>query len=220
MPSPNIERIGEKVRRLLALATSSNEHEAAAAAAKAQELMFKYKLTAAQIPGNPDAESPITHLNFQDEKGGRWRFRLLAGVGRYNFCSVGKYRYGRKEYAIVGKPEDIEVVVYLFTYLAREVEKFAAEKRGNNLGLKWLTAYKRGLVDVIVYRLKQQQDTQAAESVESTALVVTIKAALSEYMPMKGRVGDTKSHNESSGYRVGISDGRDIPINKAVEEAQ
>ena len=38
------EKLLEKIRQLLALATSSNEFEAAAAAAKASELLMKHRI--------------------------------------------------------------------------------------------------------------------------------------------------------------------------------
>ena len=47
--SEHVSKVAEKVRKLLALATSSNVHEAANAAAQAQKLMQEHKLTAADV---------------------------------------------------------------------------------------------------------------------------------------------------------------------------
>lgn len=44
-----MEKIIERVRKLLALATSSNEHEAALAAAHAQRLLAEHNLAMADI---------------------------------------------------------------------------------------------------------------------------------------------------------------------------
>ncbi len=44
------QKVLEKIQKLLALTSSSNEHEARLAAERASELLTKYNLTASQLP--------------------------------------------------------------------------------------------------------------------------------------------------------------------------
>lgn len=142
----NKEKAIEKIRGLLALATSPNEHEAAAAAAKAADLLQKYNLEMTDIDSNYGkgmvevaADSTVARLDF-------WRNRLAGIVSDHTFTKVyfvrkyapsdrtGKMglRYG---FVFYGRNGNAEVAAFLFDFLYRtllelseqETSKYAQE---------------------------------------------------------------------------------------------
>ncbi len=67
MTEPNLDRILQKIKKLLALATSSNIHESCAAGAMAQEIIEKYRLSSDLIRGLQETEeTPEEIVNFAD----------------------------------------------------------------------------------------------------------------------------------------------------------
>jgi len=135
------ERIIEQIRRLRALATSSNEHEAAAAAAKAQELLLKYNISIFDIPDDPvhkeDIEAETVSIKGQS-KGDvyRWKVSLMSDIAKYNFCQAllqthKDYSKGWKgvisgrSMIVIGKAHDREVVFFLFQTLVATLERLA-----------------------------------------------------------------------------------------------
>lgn len=54
-------KIIDKIEKLLALSSSSNENEAKAAMVKAQELMAKYEIRREQLNNGEPEERPIVH---------------------------------------------------------------------------------------------------------------------------------------------------------------
>src|SRR3954454_9262567 len=82
-----IDRIVDRVKKLLALSSSQNPHEAALAAAKAQELLFKHNLSLALVEAELPGGRHSRYVNDRFDSGGwmDWRRRLLAAVARNNF---------------------------------------------------------------------------------------------------------------------------------------
>ena len=116
-----------KIKKLLALSTSSNPNEAASAAAKAQELLMQHNLTMSQIETHGQ-ESQYCEA-FVNTGSRVWRRLLLTAIAQSNFCDV-VYDPRIKSTALIGEAHNQEVVVYLYDYLIGQLEPMA------------LTAYK------------------------------------------------------------------------------
>lgn len=78
----DITTVIEKVRKLLALATSANEHEAARASAKAAELMRAYQVeeAALAVENSPDEEIVSDNIIETFREVPRWRASVAMGV--------------------------------------------------------------------------------------------------------------------------------------------
>lgn len=112
-----IEPIIVKIKKLLALATSSNENEAQAAMLKAQEMLAKYKLTMKDIqnlkPTQKDVKEKWTPITF---KKATWKGRL-ASVIADNFCCYSYYHtQGTHQVVFFGLTDDIETAAAVFEY--------------------------------------------------------------------------------------------------------
>ena len=135
----DIEKVIEKVRKLLALAQSPNEHEAAAAMDKAQELLAIHNLDMTQVESE-EAESSVTQDYVRTESvGWAWQRHLRGAVAMMYFCryyfkfekvptsrrSCGYIRYDLHFY--VGEKHNIEVAKLMSDYLVDAVIRLAKE---------------------------------------------------------------------------------------------
>ena len=133
----DIDRILDRIRKLLALGESSNEHEAAIAVARAQELLARYHLSiedlhAAEYRANI-IEEPIV---FEGRSQIDWVYRLFKAVQEAFDCrSLGVYRSGTQPkepwrkprryemLVLVGTEANIKVARLTFDYLCDTVER-------------------------------------------------------------------------------------------------
>ena len=81
------DKILDRVKKLLALSTSSNVNEAANAAAAAQRLMLEHRLTEADVSDTQEGqmfELSMGAVGFAS----RWKFVLVTAVARAFFCEA------------------------------------------------------------------------------------------------------------------------------------
>lgn len=164
------EKIIDKVKKLLRLATSDNVNEAASSAAKAQELIDKYNLSYLLLSDSfHDNEIKDAKESNCVYKFGKniiaWKSVLAKNIGEMNHCRIyigntGQYKY----VGIVGREEDINTVKYLFLYLATEIERLCL-REGVNQGKTWRNNFRLGAIEYIANVMaessqKSKQDFQ------------------------------------------------------------
>jgi hypothetical protein len=128
-----MEKLIEKIQKLMALATSPNENEAKAASAKAHELMIRHNLQMSELEVKPEVGVETFHqadnniISFKD--------KLIAGIlNEYfnvyiiiNTSGKGQF-FGNKfmrpkSLKIAGTKENIEIAKYVFEYLSIAFDK-------------------------------------------------------------------------------------------------
>ena len=141
----------EKIQKLAAKAESAKElgniNEAAAFSAKVSELLTIHNLAMSDL--DFEERAPVKGEKLDDlgvsASQGRWTVSLLSVLCEYNFCGSmfhtttlgSKIVYGRRgpkrvrikdknlAVTIVGRPENVEVVKYLYSVLKRQFESMA-----------------------------------------------------------------------------------------------
>jgi hypothetical protein len=181
------EKVLDLIRKLLALSTSSNENEAALAASKAQALLLKYNLEMSQI--HQEAGDEVERWDFQTPYMDSWLGVLINSVATANLCHVvgGKgykegervgniFRPGKevKEFYLFGKKPNLEVVEFMYAYLAGEIDRLTPKK----MKAKWIASFRLGAVAVVSKRLREELSNFQSTS-ETTALVVASDKAVS-----------------------------------------
>lgn len=211
------EKIIDRVRKLMALATSSNEHEAAAAAAKAQELMLKHNLSAAALNTKEEENT----RDWIDEKdGSSWRAQLANGIARGLMCRIVVHNLGgkHKRYAVLGKPANVEVVQYMYEYLSKELVRLSPKPVHSAAS----HAFRVGAVSVLGQRMRETFTEFKEASAETRELVVVQDASVEAFKSSlyedslkkgsSGRISDGRAYHE--GQQAGMA----IPLRKGVQE--
>lgn len=181
----DLEKVKERIRKLLALADNNpNVHEAANAAGQAQKLMERYRIEKIAYDidhdiKDGDGEDDFGHIGRSGsplDSAGRlssWRVNLADALASANACRiyishVRAYGKSKKEIVMVGRESDMAIVRYMYSYLIKEVDRlckiYCAERdfskgegriAGNNFRL--------GAIEVIGKRLSEAAKEERAK---------------------------------------------------------
>ncbi|HET8629949.1 MAG TPA: DUF2786 domain-containing protein [Thermomicrobiales bacterium] len=178
----NLDRVLERVEKLLALSTSSNPNEAALAASKAQDLMFKYNIETHMLRGT-ERGSEFKNMGFEVGDAA-WRRRLVGAVARTNFCKCIIIT-GTDDVELVGETHNIVIVSRLYAYLEREIARLAdeawrKERRSGQSARTWKDSFRHGAVDTVARRLKEQREASVTADEQTMAIVVVKDRELEE----------------------------------------
>src|SRR5687767_2279756 len=105
---PTTEQVVERVRKLLALSSSSNPHEAALAAERALEIAQRHNLDLSRVDG--PLEGPFAERAYDVGGAAQWRWLLMSAVARAHFCrALRRWVAGRSqgEMFLLGEPYNV-----------------------------------------------------------------------------------------------------------------
>ena len=218
-------KILDRIKKLLRMASDvTSPNEAAIAARRAERMMAEYNLT------NSDMLTAGMSLDdFKDQFAGkagkrlpRWIDILAVAVAEYTDCGVRKLRVPatiKTSLKFYGEATDIEICVYLWTYLTRTIERLCDESGVKHIGPR--TSFKMGASSEICRTLRrmkaEDRNNDAVTSDGKSLVLVNKKAAM-----LKEKFGvitySRKSHGISDGgaHAAGREAGRGVSIRKAV----
>jgi hypothetical protein len=217
----------DKIKKLLALANSSNEYEAALAAAHVQRLLAAHNLAMADITATdrPDkADKVETDVARCLPK---WIRHLSAGISSAFDCQAIHHPATGKM-TFIGVGADVQVAAYTFTYLDRTVRKLCAGYLKQHVGTTIAGrqrellrhSYYLGAVSTIT---RQLQNQKKQTPVTPGALVPVkeglIRRAMDEIGPIR-MMHSRRSYINATAYNQGQTDGQQVSIHQGVEQAR
>ena len=147
------KNIVEKINKLLALATSSNENEAAVAAQKASLLLAQYNLSLADL-GSDDLTDIIELVVETTTRFISWKMLLLCGIAEANGCKAFRNGYSGKM-KLIGSHASLIVCQHMYEYLSKTIERRAKYRQGR--GRAYLNAFRVGCATRLSQRLEEQR---------------------------------------------------------------
>ncbi|MEN0062996.1 MAG: DUF2786 domain-containing protein [Myxococcota bacterium] len=218
------EAVLDRVRKLLALATSPNVHEAAAAAARAQRLIERHRLEGYLAAERAVEEDPDPIEDARDEplevarRLRKWKRVLAGGLADVNGCVVYTLRADDGERLIVvGRSRDRAAVHALWSWLTKRIEWLSATEGGKR-SKAWHEAFRIGAVESIIERLRDAgSDVRPAEPgalVQIDAAMAAHRDALERFVRERLRLGKGRSISVDPGaFAEGRAAGRafDLP---------
>ncbi|EKD40817.1 MAG: hypothetical protein ACD_74C00157G0002 [uncultured bacterium] len=213
----------ERVRKLLALATSSNEHEAALAAAHAQRLLAEHNLAMTDI----EASQETMAANKVDINAAKtfpkWIQLLLAGVSEAFDCQAFHYRSGK--IIFIGVGADAQVAAYTFTYLQGTIRRLCRDYMKNHPSQGFMSPRKTTLVrnsyflgaalTVFDALMKQKEETPVTTGALVPVKDALIKSAVNELGKVR-TIKTRKSYVDSEAFDQGQKDGATVSIQRGV----
>lgn len=213
----------EKIKKLLALANSSNEHEAALAAGHAQRLLAEHNLAMADIDAShkPDKADKVEAIVSKSLP--KWLRHLSAGVSAAFDCQAIHHPATGKM-TFIGVGADVQIAAYTFTYLDRTVRKLcraymtlhATGSIANRHRELMRQSYYLGAVSTITVRLREQK---VQTPVTSGALVPVKEGLIRQAMNEIGNLRtmhSRRSYINSDAYSRGQTDGGQVGIHQGV----
>lgn len=199
-----------KLKKVLALTTSPVEGEAQAAAAMLARLLTEHNLDIADLEQEGATSAPGIKEESHDlgKAAFKWKLNLADAIAEHYYCA-SVTNHTTKHVAFVGRPDNVESLRMLYSWLIDQIARIAAEERrkhqdatGEHIDpLRWQVGFGLGAVVRLKDRLKE---LDAAEATEATAaLVIHHKAEISDYL------------EQTRGYRV---DGQKTAAEKRADE--
>lgn len=217
----------DKIKKLLALANSSNEHEAALAASHAQRLLSEHNLAMADIEAAHKPEAADKVETAVSKNLPKWMRHLSAGVSSAFDCQAIHHPATGKM-TFIGVGADAQVAAYTFTYLDRTVRKLcgsymklhADSTIANRHRELMRQSYYLGAVSTITTHLEKQKICSPV----TTGALVPVKAALiKQAMNEIGTIRtihSRRSYIHSDAYLKGQDDGRQVGIHQGLEQGR
>lgn len=165
------DKLIERMKKLLALATNNdNEHQATAAMAKLQELLEAHNLEMADLgKSGKGAQRSDTK-----KTGGlySWQRKLWQSVAKLNFCHYFSLRGLTKgsvyEHRLVGSHANVVATEMMAQYLQETVERLAQQWAKDNfyrsVFVREAIAYREGMAARICERLEQRRRDQVSKA--------------------------------------------------------
>lgn len=215
--------IAERIKKLLALAGSSNEHEAYLASQKALELQNQYNIDISLLE-----EKDIDIGETETELGGRvpmeWSYLLSLLQEYYHVEVIYRKGYRTTSYVLIGEKGNIQIANYVLAYLKREIDnnykkflkqhKAENEVKGRNLRASYAAGFYKGIREVLNSTKKETISTAQERG------LVVIDKKVSEYLKQKyphltRRAVQRRAYN-SSAYSAGVTQGQNTTLNAGI----
>jgi hypothetical protein len=232
-------RVLDRIRKILARASSTNPHEAASAAALAQRLMLEHRLTMEDVGEDVELDA-ISEISLgSDGMAAPWRFALVTAIARAFLCeAIGlRQRQGpRRRVKIVGRKSEAEAALAVYRHVASEIERMADEEMSDpfvisveatSLGLpggfdarSYKDSFRRGAVRAVAERLKDELRHFARRSDRALVIATRGRDEVTSYLSRKygeSRVSGSKLGKEAAdemGLYRGYARGQDIELGR------
>lgn len=216
----------EKIKKLLALANSSNEHEAALAAGHAQRLLSEHNLAMADIEAAHRPDKADTVETAVSKSLPKWLRHLSAGISTAFDCQAIHHPATGKM-TFIGVGADVQIAAYTFTYLDRTIRKLCGTYMKLHVGSTIANrhrelmrqSYYLGAVSTITARLREQKE----QTPVTTGTLVPVKEGLiRQAMNEIGNVRTMHSRRSfvnSDAYSSGQTDGGQVGIHHGITGA-
>ena len=214
----------DRVRKLLALATSPNVHEAAAAAAAAQALIEQHRIEGLIAALADGAADPITDGREAPLERGRrlrrWKLVLAAGLADANGCvayTAEDPSRGDTLLLLVGRTADRAAVSTIWDWLVQRLEWLSATE-GPGRSRAWHEAFRIGAADVVVDRLAAVAGAEAPHIPPEALVRVSAareaeRAAVMAYAEQHLRLGPGRGLRvDARGYAAGRAAGARVRL--------
>lgn len=165
-------KIIERVKKLLALANSSNENESESAMLKAQELMAKHKLQMKDISIEEKSKVIDEESNFEYTVKTQWKGNLALNIAENFGCHayIEFYNIGRRRkinLCFIGEEDNVEMTKVVYEYALKvceeRIKNIQKEYKKNNLSTRGIQqnyglGFARGLKEQYKEQLRKNQD--------------------------------------------------------------
>jgi hypothetical protein len=234
---PIPDSVFARIKKLANLATNnSNEHEAALAASKMQKMLFDYELSMADIDNVDLDEKPVEESKIvilEGHRGVQWRTNVFISVARTSLCRVligwftPRPNVTRTTGYLIGRPADVEMAKFTFTYLINELERlvlvyletYSGWEHKTRARNSWLLGASVG----VSKKLNSEFNERKSESPKAFDLIVKKDAALDVFMAerypnLKGSYSTSGAeYVDRAAYAAGYETGRQLGARRGIE---
>ncbi|MEA5527301.1 DUF2786 domain-containing protein [Nodularia spumigena] len=225
----DIEKVADKIKKLLSLSQSPNESEAFAAFSKAQEMLTRHNLSMADLVDTTPEQIEEQVIN-ESQRQSSWKGILLNAVCQSNYCFAYRLKQSAQiKQIIFGRSVNIQSARMQFDYLVQTVDRLAKQVDGDRT---FKNAFKLGAAHRLHARILEGIEKQKREGVAATGNSQAISAivmrslyekleaelkAYSEKLNLKSR-NQRSSCSSEDGFVAGQLAGDQVLLNQQTGE--
>jgi hypothetical protein len=201
-----------KIQKLLSLSRSDNLHEAALAAARAQEIMERHAIAAAELEQADEEEMERSTIGPRLQRRSRWQWDLAKVVAEACGCAVA-YMGASGTILVVGRKTDVEVAGKIRAYCHAEVDSLTA-KFAAGQGSAWGRSFRLGCVAAIGKAIEDERaatrESLRGQVTERALVVVDGKQAEAERALGEVKTVKLGSRPDMLAFATGVVAGRHV----------
>lgn len=211
------EKIYQKIKNLLKLASSSNPHEASLATLKANQLLLKYNLSHADYFEQDSALFYVHRILSQKKKSAKLS-AIYDIIKHFMVRPVLRYTKNEVCLEITGTKTNIDLSDYVATFLDREFEVLWKKEQINSPHLKGLKNKNAFFYGIAKGYDEKMQNIKHEIGPDTRALVVLEKKLDEKVKLFYRRLASSSSQNINRGeaFNLGNKAGKNLNINKAI----
>lgn len=204
----------EKVKKLLALAQSSNSHEAELATLKANQILLKHNLEYLEHD-----DEPIFMTRLLRSKKSSQKMNAICSILKY-FMVFPVMSRGEKTACIEvsGTQTNVKLAEYIANFLNVEFEHLwrHAQKEYQFRGLRAKNSFFRGVAQGFIKKIKEQEVDYNQSQKNSLTIIKNQMTKKCEQI--YGRLSSIHSYHkvDQNAHHIGHLKGKDLTIKKAV----
>jgi hypothetical protein len=229
----SVQKLLNKVEKLLALATSSNEHEALLAMQKVREIYARHNLDESLRQGMSDSYRRMVHLLICHKKKRIEAHQsqicgILVGYFfvRVIFCKEFDAKTGEEYQAfqLIGSRENVLMAEYVYHFLLNQTDFLMRERRKQFGKLTPLAtkSYRLGILQGFEAKLKESDRVGDQDMIAMGQALTAIKddPRIEEYLetvfPRLQTRGSTSQYIDGNSYAAGTAAGGKITLHRGV----
>ncbi len=205
----------DKVKKLLSLASNSNEHESNLATAKANEIMLKYGID--QIGKNEEDICVLEVLTFKRRNNKHIAiYDILSDFYVHPVFSQSNFSHSIE---VTGSRCSVELAHYVADYLDLELDYLWKKVKFENKlsGIRAKNSFFKGISKGYIRKIDETRSTILADN--PTALIKIKKDLIEKTQIAYKRLSSTSSQSktETSSFNLGVKAGKNLTIKKGIK---
>ena len=207
----------EQIKKLLALASSSNEHESMAATLKANQLLRKYNLEKISKYEQQEDVSYVKTVLIK-KKNGPILTAIYDIISHFYVKPVFSKRNGEMALEVVGQKESVELADYIAKFLNNELERFWVQVKKHNKDLRGTSAKRNYIKGVSAGFIdKISQDKSKTMTREENALISrSLDHLVGLAYPKLRHTQINAGKSDLNALKKGFKDGKELSIRQGV----
>ena len=205
----------EKIKKLLALATSPNENEAKSAASKASKLLIQYNLDQQEIEAHHDYQKEVAFDEARKKCEQTYIFPILQ---QFFFVEVINSRnFGSTKIYFIGTETNVQVAKYIHDFLIIKFKDLFKEYKNNSENRVSRKSYYYGLMQGLRSQLENTQKDVEAERGLVLVKDPELERAVKKEFPNIRHTSRRLNIQDRKSMSAGIEHGQNIKLSKGLK---
>lgn len=212
------QKLLNRLKKLLALASSDNAHESEMATLKANELLLEHNLELTKEQSSSEDLVCVARVLEANRKNAK-HVTIYEILKTFYVSPVFNHGRGVFYLEVIGDRTSVELADYVAHFLDLELDKLWKQTQKENPTLKGKSAknsFLRGVSKGYIEKIENQKNQKASKN-ELMIIEKNVQRQLSMVYPRIGHASLTTGHHNEDAHAAGKQKGANLSINPAIK---